>query len=169
MNRAPLILAAAVAAGLGACAHLGALAEVQAPRFEMAEGRQAELRLLPPSVERPMGGAAIRIWARVENPNPLSLTLSALDGTLYLEGTRAALVDFPLGIPLVAGQDTVIPLDIGIGFGDVPGLGDVASRALTQGRIGYRLDGTVQVDAGVLGRPRFGPRTWMDGMLNVYR
>jgi hypothetical protein len=169
MTRAPILLAAGLAVAVGACAHLGALAQVQAPRFEMADGRQAELRLLPPSAQHPMGGAAVRIWARVENPNPISLTLSALAGDLYLENTRAAVVDFPLGMPLVAGQDTVIPIDIGIGFGDMPGLGDIATRALTRGQVGYRLDGTVEVDAGVLGRPTFGPRTWLDGALNVFR
>ncbi|MGH7458285.1 MAG: LEA type 2 family protein [Longimicrobiaceae bacterium] len=152
----------------GGCAGLGALgAAIQPPRFEAASGYQAELRLLSPSSERPSGGALVRVWTRVENPNPVGLTLSLLDGELYLEDTRSARVSFPLGLPLLAGQDTVIPIDIGVDFADLPGLADVAARALTGGTMGYRLAGTVGVDAGVLGRPTFGPMTFASGELRV--
>ncbi len=83
-----------------ACASMGTLARlVQPPRFEQDGDRAAEIRLLAPSRDQPLGGAAVRIWAKVLNPNPFGLTLSTVKGTLLLDGTRAATGDFPLGLP----------------------------------------------------------------------
>ncbi len=152
---------------LTSCATLANV--IQPPRFSAAPGRPAELRLIGPSIQNPTGGLAIRLWAQVENPNGLGLTLSALRGNLFLEDTRAAAVNFPIGVPLVAGQTTTIPLDISVRFSDIPGLADVASRLLTRSSLGYRLDGTVTVDAGVLGQPSFGPQTWLRGQVDVRR
>jgi hypothetical protein len=157
------------AAVLGGCAALGLGNVIQAPTFSVASGRQAELRLVGPSVGRPLGGAQIRLWAHVTNPNPLGLSLSAVQGALALEGTKAANVDFPLGVPLLAGQDTVIPLDINVSFSDLPGLADVAARLVTRSSVNYRLDGTVTVNAGALGSPRFGPSKLLDGTLSIRR
>jgi hypothetical protein len=155
---------------LAGCASLGSLRDVlQPPRMEAAAGRQAELRLLPPGTARPQGGAVVRLWARVENPNAVGLTLAAVNGSLALEGRPAARVDFPLGIPLPAGRDTVIPLEVGLDFGDLPGLADLGARAITGGSLGYRLNGTIAVDAGLLGQPRFGPLALMEGRLQVRR
>ncbi|HEY0305192.1 MAG TPA: LEA type 2 family protein [Longimicrobiales bacterium] len=142
---------------------------IQPPRFSVASGSQAELRLVGPSAGRPLGGAAVRLWARVENPNALGISLRAVQGALALDGTKAADVDFPLGLPLLAGQDTVIPLDINISFSDLPGLADVAARLITRNSVNYRLDGTVTVNAGPLGNPSFGPSTLLDGSLSIRR
>jgi hypothetical protein len=153
---------------LPACASLGGLGGVlQPPRLEAAAERTAEIRLLAPSPERPFGGASIRLWAEVENPNPFGLVLSALSGTLALEGTRAAEVDFPLGVPLPAAQDTVIPLDIAVNFADLPGLADVVSRAVTNGSVAYQMNGTIAVDAGLLGQPTFGPTALLQGSIRT--
>ena len=157
------------AAVITACAGLGLGNVIQPPTFSVASGRQAELRLIGPSVNRPLGGASIRLWAHVTNPNPLGLSLAAVQGALALEGTKAADVDFPLGVPLLAGQDTVIPLDINVSFSDLPGLADVATRLLTRSSVNYRLDGTVTVNAGVLGSPRFGPSTLLNGTMSIRR
>ena len=167
--RLGLIATLGCAVMLGSCAGLGLGDILQAPRFSVASGRQAELRLVGPSAGRPLGGAAVRLWARVENPNALGLSLAAVRGALALEGTKAADVNFPLGLPLRAGQDTVIPLDINISFSDLPGLADVATRLLTRNSVNYRLDGTVTVNAGPLGNPSFGPSTLLDGNLSVRR
>ena len=156
-----------VVALVAACASLGQM--VQPPTFSAADGREAELRLLPPATSRPLGGASLRIWARVQNPNAFGLTLAALRGNVFLEGTRAADVNFPLGLPLQAGRDTVIPLDVTISFADLPGLADAAQRIITQNRVGYRLDGTVTVDAAPFGQPSFGPSTWLRGETRVIR
>ena len=146
---------------------LGAL--VQPPRFEEASDRPAEIRLLPPSLSRPAGGAGVRIWTKVTNPNSFGFTLGTLDGTLFLEESRAASAEFPLGLPLAAGAETVIPIDLSISFTDIPGLADVARRAVDRQPIAYRLEGTIGVDAGRLGTPVFGPMTFVRGELSARR
>ncbi len=86
-----------------ACASLeGLRALVQPPSFSQSD-QPAEVRLVGPSAQRPLGGAAIRLWTEVRNPNPFDFTLGTLDGTLFLDGTRAAAAEFPLGLPLAAG------------------------------------------------------------------
>jgi hypothetical protein len=163
-------LAMAAAVAHGGCASLGGLGSlIQPPRFSSAEGRDAEIVLRGPSRDYPLGGAAVRLHARVYNPNPFGLTLSTLAGDLFLEGDRAAAVDFPIGLALVANGDSDIPIDFVIGFDDVPGLARVLGRAITGSDLEYRLDGRVGVDAGPLGRPTFGPMTLMQGDVRVRR
>lgn len=151
------------------CATVAELVRVQPPGFSVEAGRDSELRLLGPSVERPLGGASVRIWSRVSNPNAFGLTLTTVEGDLHLEGSRAAAVSLPLGLPLRAQQDTVIPLEVTISFADVPGLADAAVRLLTERTVGYRLDGRFGVDAGPFGNPTFGPMSLLQGELDVQR
>jgi hypothetical protein len=170
--RRPFLVGVVALCGLAlpACATLGGLGTlVQAPRFQKSPGRDAELRLSGPGRDRGLGGAALRIWTRVYNPNPFGLTLSAVQGDLYLDGSRAAAVDFPLGLPLVAREETEVPLDISIGFDELPGLGRVVSSALGGGSLEYRLEGTIGVNAGALGQPTFGPATLIQGDVRVLR
>ena len=63
-----------------------------------------QVRLVAPSRDQPLGGAALRVWARVTNPNPFGLTLSTLRADVSLEGARAATGDFPLGLPSAGGR-----------------------------------------------------------------
>ena len=142
---------------------------VQAPQFSEDESQRAEVRLLGPGQAGPLGGAAIRIYTRVRNPNPFGLTLSTVRGSLFLEGSRAAEADFPLGLPLTAGGESVVPLDLRVSFADIPGLADAIRRAVTGQALGYRLDGSVGVDAGQWGRPTFGPMTLLTGDLQTRR
>jgi hypothetical protein len=160
------MIGAAVAACLlaAACATLGAILPL---RIGSAEDRPSELRLLAPSRDRPLGGAALRLWARVENPNPLGLTLRDIEGDLHVEDAEAVAVEFPLGLPLAAHQDTVVPLDVSIGFGDVPRLASVAQAAIAGEALDYRVDGTFGVDAGAPGTVRFGPLTLLRGDLRI--
>jgi late embryogenesis abundant protein len=160
-----LAIAVVVAVQVG-CASLEGLRQlIQPPRFEESRDQPAEVRLSGPTAGRPLGGASIRIWTRVRNPNPFGFTLRTLEGTLFLEGTHAASASFPLGLPLRAGEDSVIPLDLSISFADLPGLADVVRRAAGRQPVAYRLDGTVGVDAGQLGQPVFGPMTLLTGDL----
>jgi hypothetical protein len=164
--RSKLILLALLAVIASACATLEQLRGlVQAPKFEQEPGRQAEIRVLGPSLSLPAGGAGVRLWTRVTNPNPFSLTLGTLRGTLHLEDSRAADVDFPLGLPLRAGSEATVPIDLSISFSDLPGLADVVRRAVSRQPLAYRLEGTVGVDAGQLGQPTFGPMTLLTGEL----
>ncbi len=170
MMRVTRVTCAAALVLLTSCAQLGALgAIVQPPRFAVASGQQAEIRVLGPSAQRPLGGAAIRMFARIENPNSFGLNLSRLAGNLFLEGARAADVNFPLGLPLTAQQDTVIPIELAISFSDLGDLADVATEILGRNRVNYRLDGTLSIDAGALGQPSFGPQTWLEGSAQVFR
>lgn len=167
---AGLLLMTVLVASQSGCAALeglgGLRALVQPPQFSEADGQPAEIRLLGPGQGAgPLGGAAIRIYTRVRNPNPFGLTLRTLSGSLFLEGSRAADADFPLGLPLTAGGDFVIPLDLRVSFADIPGLADAIRRAASGQSLGYRLDGTVGVDAGQLGTPSFGPMTLIAGEL----
>ena len=162
-----LSFTAAAALSLGSCATLSQI--IQPPQLSVAEGRDAQLQLLGPSSSRPLGGATLRIWTRVHNPNAFGLTLAALRGNVFLEDTRAGEVNFPLGLPLTAAGDTIIPLDVNISFSDLPGLVDVAQRIVSRNSVAYRLDGTLSVDAGPLGQPSFGPSTWLRGESRVIR
>lgn len=151
-----------------ACGQLGNLQQIiQPPRFEQAPNQPAELRLLGPSANSPLGGAGVRIWLQVTNPNPFGFTLSTVKADLSLEGTHAAAGDFPLGLPLTAGQQTVVPLDLSISFADVPALSRTIGRLAAGGTAAYQLDGTVGLDAGRLGTPTFGPMRLTTGELHV--
>lgn len=165
-----LLVALCLAIAPGGCASLeGLRGLVQAPRFEQAPDRPAEILFHGASAATPAGGATVRIWTRVTNPNPFGFTLSTLRTTLLLGGTRAATGDFPLGLPLQAAQSTVVPLELAISFADVPALAEIARSALTGSPVEYRLDGTVGVDAGTLGQPTFGPLQLVAGELRARR
>lgn len=149
-----------------ACAELGQLARVIQPlRFAEVPGRQSTIRLAGPSTRQPLGGAAVRLWTRISNPNPVGLTLSTLRAEVSLDGTRAATGDFPLGLPLTAGGQSDVPLDLSIDFADLPGLADVLRRAVASQQVPYEVEGTFSIDVGSLGRPSFGPMRLFQGQL----
>jgi hypothetical protein len=158
-----------MAVALSGCAGMGLESVLQPPTFQVDQSQQAQLRLLGPSAQNPLGGAAVRLYARVGNPNPVGLTLTRLVGQLQLQGSNAARVDFPLGLPLQAGGEAVVPIEIAIDFNDIPGLANVARNALTGQPVSYSLNGTVGVDAGLLGQPTFGPLNLLQGNLRVTR
>lgn len=159
-----LIIAGLLTFTVTGCAALeGLKAFVQAPKFEEAQGQKAEIRLHGPTMSEPLGGAGIRLWTEVSNPNAFGFTLGTLRGTLNIEGSRAANVDFPLGLPLRAGEQTVVPIDLSISFSDLPGLANVLRRAANREPLAYHLEGTIGVDAGQLGQPVFGPMTLLRG------
>jgi Late embryogenesis abundant protein len=147
-----------------ACAELNQLSVlVQPPRFEQAADHAPEIRLLGPSRDLPTGGAGVRLWAHVTNPNAFGIRLSTLTGTLFLDQSRAATADFPVGLSLAPSGDTVMPLDLTMSFADLPGLADVVKQAASGQSVPYQLEGTIGVDAGQLGQPTFGPLTLLRG------
>ena len=167
---ARLCTALAIVALTSGCAGLTQLAQlVQPPQFQQADGRPAEIRFMAPSRTLPAGGAGVRVWLEVTNPNPFGFTLSTLAATLSLEGSHAATGDFPLGLPLNARQETIVPLDLSISFADLPGLASALRRIAVGGDVEYQLDGTVGVDAGRLGTPTFGPMLLTRGEMRVMR
>jgi late embryogenesis abundant protein len=168
--RIPLSAALAIALAICGCASLGPLARfVQPPVFMQDPDRPAEIRVLTPSFSEPLGAANVRLWMSVENPNPFGFTLHTLQTTLFLENTRAAVGEFPLGLPLGARQQSVVPIDLTVSFADLPNLANAVRRAATGRSLGYRLDGTIGVDAGRLGQPTFGPMLLMQGDVAITR
>jgi hypothetical protein len=167
MRRFLLAAAAAfIVAGLSACASLeGLRALIQPPQFLQAAGERSEIRLLPIQSGRPAGGATVRIWTTVTNPNPFGFTLSTVDAKLFLEDTQAAETSFPLGLPLQARGTETIPLDISLSFADIPRLAGVIRQAARGQAVNFRLEGVVGIDAGRLGQPTFGPMTLFSGTL----
>jgi len=157
----------AASAGGSGCAGLGQLLGVEAPRFEVASERQSVLSLDPVSLLSGRPQASLRIWARVTNPNSFGFTLSRLTGELFLEDNEMAEVDLPLGLPLLAARDTVIPLDLRFGLPALDALGSLGEALVRRSSVRYRLDGVLGVDAGSLGEPTFGPRTWLRGEVDV--
>lgn len=157
--------AVAVLLSVGCASLEGLRAFIQPPQFDEAEGRRSEIRLTGSSQTSPSGGAAVRLWARVSNPNGFGLTLGTLRGTLHLEGSRAATVDFPMGLPLEPRGEAEVPIDILVSFQDLPGLGQAISRAVSRQPIEYELEGTIGVSAGAFGEPVFGPMTLLRGEL----
>jgi len=148
-----------------ACASLPINRLIQPVHFEAADDRGSEIRLIGPQAGQPLGGAAVRLWTRVRNPNPFGLTLSSLRVTLMLEDTRAAEGEFPLGLPLEAGQDSVVPLDLAIRFSDVPALATMLRRSVGSQPLRYSVEGSFAVAVGRLGSPTFGPLTLFSGEL----
>jgi hypothetical protein len=158
-----------VCLGLGsvACATLGELGRtIGAPRFSEAPDREPELRVSLPSATSRYGAGTVRLWIQVSNPNPFSLTVDRIAGTVSLEGSRAAEVDFPLGLPLQARADTVTPLDLVVDFADVPGLGQAVRQAIATGEVAYQLEGTVGISTP-FGDPVLGPMQILAGTLRV--
>jgi hypothetical protein len=171
MMTRPLVTGAVacVAACSISCASAGALGTLAAriitpPRFEQAADRRPEVSLTGPGVDRGFGGATVRIWTHVTNPNPFGIRLRMLDADLYLDAAHAAVAGFPEGLQLGANDDSILPIDLRIDYRDVPALGALG-RAVRGDRVEYRLDGTITIDAGPLGQPSFGPTTWLRGDL----
>jgi hypothetical protein len=150
-----------------ACASLQSLLEVAAPRFELVSDRESVLSIDPVSILTESPVVNLRLWTRVTNPNSFGLTVSTLEGEVFLEGREIAEVDLPLGLPLIAARDTVIPLDLRFGIPSLSSLGALGQALLARRPVRYRLDGTLGVDAGRLGEPTFGPRTWLQGEVQV--
>ena len=154
------VVLAAIISWTPACTALQQLqAFIQPPRFEQDDQSRSEIRL------RGTSGAAVRIWTRVSNPNSFGLTLGTLQGTLHLEGSRAATVDFPFGLPLQARGEEIVPIDISVDFRDVPGLGQAITRAMSRQPIAFEIEGTIGISTGQLGTQTLGPMTWLRGEL----
>lgn len=150
------------------CASLEELrALIQPPQFEQARDRPSEIRLVNLQGGLPGGGATVRLWTTVTNPNPFGFTLSAVQATLLLEDVEAADADCPLGLPLQARQSETIPLDLTVSFSNMSRLASAMRQAASGGGLRYRLEGTVGVDAGRFGRPSFGPMTLLSGDLRA--
>src|SRR5690349_1300341 len=174
LTTVPAAAALAALSSLPGCATLNALGLPLRPlHFEAARDRPAELRLGGGGLGGGRIGlpdaATLRLWAHVDNPNGFGLTLSTIEGAVYLEDTHAATVDFPLGLPLQAGVGQDFPLDVTLRLSDLPDLAGVLGSAIGGNALAYRLEGRFTVDAGALGQPSFGPSTLLRGEVRAFR
>ena len=81
---------------LSGCASLGPLGRVILPlRFSEVPGERSTIRLVGPNARQPLGGAALRLWTRVHNPNPVGLTLSTLRAEVSLTALARPPATFP--------------------------------------------------------------------------
>jgi LEA14-like dessication related protein len=132
---------------------------VRSPQFEMREA--GLLRLNPPGLDNIAPEAVIRITLDARNPNPFDLNLEELRMDLALDGAKVAAASInSLALKQNGALSTFfVDVEVPITTASLQSLGKIISGASVQ----YRLDGAFRVDAGPIGKPRFGPVTLAQG------
>ncbi len=126
---------------------------VQTPQFEMREA--GLLRLNPPGLNGVAPEAVIRIVLSARNPNPIDLGLTEMNFNLALDGAKIAGGGTP-GFNMKAnGVPSTVPVDVTIPI--TPATLQSMFKIVSGSKVSYTIDGTFAVDAGSLGRPKFGP------------
>ncbi|MFN8509147.1 MAG: LEA type 2 family protein [Deinococcaceae bacterium] len=133
---------------------------IQTPKIEVEETRL--LKLNPPGLGVP-AEAILGFKLRVTNPNAFGMGISRIQGQLYLDGDPSGTVDIPgLNIRPTGSSEVDTQIAIALTEANLSHLVKVV-----QGKsITYRLDGTVSIDAGTLGKPNLGPYTVFQGTLD---
>ena len=148
MKKISVILAVLVLVLVGCIPNL-----VQTPQFEMREA--GLLRLNPPGLNGVAPEAIIRVLLTARNPNPIDLGLTEMKFDMYLDGKKVAAGSTP-GFNMKAnGVPSNVPVDVSIPID--PSSLQSMFKIVTGSRVEYRLEGSFAVDAGALGKPRFGP------------
>jgi LEA14-like dessication related protein len=151
-----ILIAALSLVTLAACAPSQV---VQTPQFEMLEA--GLLKLNPPGLNGGAAEAVIRIQVQGRNPNPFGLKLDEIRFDLLLEGSKIAAGIAP-GFELKAsGVPSQFPVDVEVPL-DLNTLKNL-SRIVTGQPTSYQMLGSFRVDAGILGKPNFGPYTLAQG------
>ena len=151
-----VLIAALSLLALAACAPSQV---VQTPQFEMLEA--GLLKLNPPGLNGGAAEAVFRIQVQGRNPNPFGLRLEEIRFDLLLEGAKIAAGIAP-GFELKAsGVPSKFPVDVEVPL-DLNTLKSL-SRIVTGQPTSYQMLGSFRVDAGVLGKPNFGPYTLAQG------
>jgi hypothetical protein len=144
-----VIIGSALVLGLVGC--VGNL--VQTPKFEMREA--GLLRLNPPGLTGIAPEAVIRVVLEARNPNPIDLGLTEMKFDLFLDGKKVAAGGTP-GFNMKANAvPSNVPVDVSIPID--PSSLQSMFKIVTGSKVVYRLEGSFAVDAGALGKPRFGP------------
>jgi hypothetical protein len=134
--------------------------EVRPPRFKLTDDHPSAIHFRMPL--KPSGGADIRLWIKVLNPNPFAITLEKLETRLILAGYRAAYGNVLMDLSIDAGQSSVVSLNLSFSSADL-----MLNPAVVGPTVNYRLNGVVWIDAGKFGRPMFGPIAILSGELPV--
>jgi len=133
---------------LAACAPGAAV--LAPPTFQVDSARSGFISIDPPGIGD--GSALFRLALTVSNPNPVSVRLSGLDGTLFLRETRAATTSFRGGIDLPANKSAPLVLDVRVPLGAAPVLLDTIANYVAGNTTSYRFDAAVTID--VFGAPQ---------------
>jgi hypothetical protein len=156
VNARLALLAPALSVAVLGCSPVGTV--IRPPQFELKEAGLE--RFDPPGLETP-ARAVIHLEIEGRNPNPFGGRVEEVAFDLVLDGQKAATAGTP-GFSLPAGgAPSRIEVDV-----EVPVAGSTVSNLLKIARgeaVSYRLDGSFRLDAGPLGRPRFGPYTFAQG------
>lgn len=135
---------------------------VQVPTFEVQEVRLLNVGfsgLIPSS-------ATLSLRLRVQNPNPFGIRVARAGGALFLDGQNVGSIELPnVELPPngAGAQDANVTLPLN--FSNAATFLRVARGEA----VSYRVDGSFSVDAGLLGRPTFGPFTLAQGVLRQPR
>jgi LEA14-like dessication related protein len=131
-------LAAALAAGLAACAVLEQ-AGVERPRVSLETTRVASLSLA--DVDLVLGFA-------IDNPNPVGVRFDRFDYRLSVAGAQLAQGEQRRGVELAAGGRSWVEIPVSVGWSDL----NAIYRSLRSGdRPGYRLESGFWFDLPIVG------------------
>jgi LEA14-like dessication related protein len=136
---------------------------LQVPEFRVESVALRSLTL--PGLARP-AVATLSVGLRVRNPNPISVRLANASGRFLIDDLDVGRVNLPnVDLPAngEATQEAVVDLPV-----TVANLG-VFLRVGRGEAVPYRIEGTFTVDAGLLGKPNFGPYVVAQGVLKQPR
>ncbi len=79
------------------------------------------------------------------------------------------IVDLGLIYDVDQEEDGKVKVNMTLTSPSCPAGPQIIQQALTRGSVAYSLNGTVAVDAGVLGQPTFGPMQLIEGSVSTAR
>ena len=154
---APRALMLPLAALLAGCAPRAAI--VQVPEYKIERVRLVSLSL--PGAGSP-ATATLSLQLLVTNTNPYPIRLARAGGRFFLDGDDVGAVELPnIDLPPGRQVEQAAVLSVPITFAN---LGDFLRVARGEA-LSYRVDGSFTVDAGVFGKPTFGPYTLSQGVI----
>lgn len=157
MKRLWTLLALALIFVLAACAPRQLA--LQVPTYEVENIRFARLDLVGQSLSPQ---AVLNLNLRVHNPNAIGLRMANIGGRLFLDGSDVGGVDLPdVDLPANGDARQLAIVTVPINLSNLVEFGKVA----TGGAVALRVDGSFTVNAGLFGRPTFGPYTLFQGQI----
>jgi LEA14-like dessication related protein len=160
MRRSPLLATFALFVLTGCAPRLQQVVAV--PEIQVARARL--LRFDPPGLSvTPQ--AELSLQLKVRNPNPFGVRLQQVAGNFLLNGHQAAQFRLPnLAVAARGVSRERAVVDVAIDPATLRQLFAVA----TGRAVPFRVRGSFQLDAGLFGRPRFGPYTLLQGVIHEH-
>ena len=115
------------------------------PEVSVAEVRVADIDL-----ER----VQLTVTLRVRNPNPVEITLTDLKAKFWIADTEAGLIEpSQLRYVLAASSSVMLPVRVSLTVKSLPAVVQKSLRALIQGGLPYRVEGSVTTGNGLITIP----------------